>query len=189
MSRTPTTLREAEARDLPALQELWADILRTGTAAEQIADIADLLAQCEQSNDKSIVVAEYDGRIAGGVYLCVSTLTPLNLEPTVLAVSPHVLPDFRRRGVGTALMEAAVRFAELRGVANFTTAANTESRESNRFMARLALAPQATLRSAATATIRSRLTSRAPRARSVTTHRHIDKVLAARRSRREHVAS
>ena len=35
-------------------------------------------------------------------------VTPLNLEPIVQAVSPHVLPEFRRRGIGRALMEAAV---------------------------------------------------------------------------------
>ena len=92
------------------------------------------------------MVAEYDGDVAGAVHLRATTLTPINLEPVVQAISPHVLPDFRRRGVGRALMEAAVAFAEELGIAHIATAAVSGSRDANRFMARLALGPHAILR-------------------------------------------
>jgi GNAT superfamily N-acetyltransferase len=116
-------------------------------------------------------------------------MTPLNLEPAVLAVSPHVFPQFRRRGVGSALIESAVRFAEQHGIGHISTAASSDARDANRFMARLAFAPQATLRAATTTAVRARLASRRPGARHTTaTARQIDKVLAARRVRREHVA-
>ena len=59
------------------------------------------------------------------------------------AISPHVFPEFRRHGVGRALMEAAVAFAEELGIAHVATAVVAGSRDANRFMARLALGPYA----------------------------------------------
>jgi GNAT superfamily N-acetyltransferase len=191
MSRTPVTVRAAAADDLPALRELWSDILRRGSTEEQLADLRTVLADADRDPDQAIVVAEYDGQVAGAIHLSATTLTPLNLEPAVLAVSPHVLPDFRRHGVGSALIEAAVRFAEAHGIATLSTAAVSSSRDANRFMARLSFTPQATLRAATTVAVRSKLSSRRPAGRSATRQggtRHIDRVLAARRISRENVA-
>lgn len=191
MSRTPVTVRAAVADDLPALRELWSDILRRGSADEQLADLRTVLDAAERDAAQSVVVAEYDGEVAGAIHLSAATLTPLNLEPAVLAVSPHVLPQFRRHGVGSALIEAAVRFAEAHGIATVSTAAVSSSRDANRFMARLSFTPQATLRAATTTAVRAKLASRRSAGRSATRHggtRHIDRVLAARRISRENVA-
>lgn len=185
MSRTPVNVRTADVSDASALRELWNEILRRGSVEEQVADVRRVIADCEGREDRCIAVAEFDGELAGAVFLKATTLSPLNLEPTVMAVSPHVLPAFRRRGVGTALIEAAARFAETQGVGTVATAAMANSRDANRFMARLALTPQATLRAATTSAVRAKLSAR----RSVTRQRgsrHIDKVLAARRVGREH---
>ncbi len=187
MSRTTVHVRAAVDADSPVLRELWSDILRRGTPAEQDADVQRVLADCVDREDRCIVVAEFDGRVVGAVFLQSSTLTPLNLEPSVLAVSPHVLPEFRRHGVGTALMDAATRFAEAQGIGTVATAATASSRDANRFMARLSLTPQATLRAAATSAIRAKLSVRRSATRSRGS-RQIDKVLAARRLGREHVA-
>lgn len=191
MSRTPVTVRAAVAHDLPALRELWGDILRRGTAEEQLADLARVLDEADSDPGQSIVVAEYDGEVAGAIHLSATTLTPLNLEPAVLAVSPHVLPQFRRHGVGSALIEAAVRFAEAQGIATISTAAVASSRDANRFMARLSFTPQATLRAATTVAVRAKLSARRSAGRSATRpagSRHIDRVLAARRISRENIA-
>lgn len=188
MSRTSVQVRAAATADARALRELWTDILRRGSAAEQEADVLSVIEGCADRDDRCIAVAELDGRVAGAVFLEATTLTPLNLDSAVLAVSPHVLPEFRRRGVGTALMDAATRFAEAHGIATVATAAMANSRDANRFMARLSLTPQATLRAASTSAVRSKLSGR----RSATRNRgsrQIDKVLAARRLGREHVAS
>ncbi|UUZ58840.1 GNAT family N-acetyltransferase [Nocardioides sp. B-3] len=188
MSRTSVQVRAAIAADAPVLRELWSDILRRATDAEQQADVESVIADCADREDRCIAVAELDGHVAGAVFLAASTLTPLNLEPALLAVSPHVLPEFRRRGVGTALMDAAAGFAEHRGIGTVATAAMASSRDANRFMARLSLTPQATLRAASTSAVRAKLSAR----RSTTRprgSRQIDKVLAARRMGREHVAS
>lgn len=188
MSRTSTHVRSAVPSDAAALTRLWTDVLRRGSAQEQQADLERIITDCAERSDRWLAVAEVDGVIAGAVFLEASTLTPLNLEPAMLAVSPHVLPEFRRRGVGTALMDAATRFAEAQGIGTLATAAMANSRDANRFMARLSLTPQATLRAATTSAVRAKLSAR----RAVTRNRgarQIDKVLAARRLGREHVAS
>jgi GNAT superfamily N-acetyltransferase len=187
MSRTPVTVRVAEASDIASLRELWGDILRRGGLDEQLADVARIVSSADGREDRSVVVAEVDGQVAGAVYLEATTFTPLNLEPAVLAVSPHVLPQFRRKGVGTALMEAACRFADQHGIASIQTAAATEARDANRFMARLSFSPQAMLRAATTSAVRARLPQSRQVTQAATSRQRIDRVLAARRIRRERV--
>ena len=85
--------------------------------------------------------------------------------------------------VGAALMEAAVTWAEEHGVTHVATAAVSGARDANRFMARLALGPYATLRLATTHAVRSRL-SAGRRSATNGTPRQVTQVLAARRSLR-----
>lgn len=188
MSRTPVTVRPALPVDAHELARLWTDVLRRGPERQQVADVTRVIEEATGRTDRLLVVAEYDGRLAGAVYLQATTFTPLNLEPTCFAVSPHVLPEFRRHGVGSALMEAAVRFAEEQGVGHLATAANSEWRDANRFFARMALAPQALLRIAPTHQVRSRLAGRRGRA-SRARPASVDRVLAVRRVRRAERAS
>jgi GNAT superfamily N-acetyltransferase len=185
MSRTPVTVRAAEPTDVPSLRELWSDILRKGGLDEQLADVARVVATAREREDQCVAVAEVDGEVAGAVYLEATTFTPLNLEPAVLAVSPHVFPQFRRKGVGSALMEVACRFADQHGITHVQTAAAAEARDANRFMARLSFTPQAMLRAATTSAVRARLPkSRQVTAQAATSRQRIDRVLAARRIRR-----
>ncbi|MGN0063164.1 MAG: GNAT family N-acetyltransferase, partial [Nocardioides sp.] len=89
---------------------------------------------------------------------------------------------FRRHGAGTALMEAAVAFAEEVGVLHVGTPVIAASRESNRFLARLSFSPAAVLRVSPTTTVRSRLTALRPSQRGGAGQ--IDRILAVRRQRR-----
>lgn len=188
MSRSPVVVRAATLDDVSALRSLWQHTLRAGTLDEQLADVTHVVSDAMAQPNRMIAVAEHDGQVAGAVFIEATTLTPLNLEPAVLVISPQVSADNRRKGVGSALMDAAVRFAEQRGIAHVVSAANADGRDANRFMARLSLAPRATLRSAATTAVRAKLSSRRPAAFAAgATTRQIDRVLAARRSRRERV--
>ncbi|MFC6043665.1 GNAT family N-acetyltransferase [Nocardioides hankookensis] len=135
------------------------------------------------SDAQRIVVAEYDGKFAGAVHLEHTTMSALNREPVVRALSPHVLAPYRRHGVGTALMEAAVSWAEELGIGHVATAAVAGSRDANRFMARIALGPYAVLRVATTHAVRSRLSVHR-RPATATNGRQLTQVLAARRSLR-----
>lgn len=187
VKRTLVSLRSAVPEDAPALAQVWGDVLRRADHDEQVADLRSIIDRATPREDERIVVAEYDGEVAGAVHLRASTLSPLNLEPVVQAISPHVLPDFRRRGIGRALMGAAVTFAEERGIAHIATAALSGSRDANRFMARLALGPHATLRLAPAAMVQAKLDAQSPAAAlppGRTGARQLTHVLAARRSSR-----
>lgn len=178
MHREPVTLRDAVPADAPFLAGLWADVLRRGTPGDQLDDAARLVASAAARPSERIVVAEIRAEPVGAVLLQETTVSALDLAPAVQAHSPCVLPRARQHGVGTALLTAAVAFAERRGVTQVMTASTTQSREANRFLARLGLGQLATVRCAPTALLRARLGARSPRARQT------GQVVAARRSMR-----
>jgi GNAT superfamily N-acetyltransferase len=183
MSRSLVFVREAVPADAVLLAELWSDLLRRGDEADHLADIGRVIASAGDDPDQRLVVAEYDGRVAGAVHLRLTTITPLNLDPSVQVMSPNVFPEFRRHGVGRALMDAAVSWAEERGAGHVATAAPSGSRDGNRFMARLALGPVATLRLAPTTVVRAKLMAQRPPVARVPA-RQLTHVLAVRRSMR-----
>lgn len=162
MSRSNLTLRVACREDAPALAELWSDVLRRADRAEQVADLELVIKAAAASPEQRLVVVEVEGQVAGGVFLRLTTMSPINLEPCVQSIQPRVFDQFRRRGVGRTLMEAAVEFAEENGVLHVSTAVPATSRDANRFMARLTLAPVATVRMAPTSAVRSRISPTAP---------------------------
>lgn len=182
MRRHQVCLRPACVEDALFLVELWADALRRCDVQEQVAHVEVLVKESTANPEQRLLVAEVDGVPAGAVLLRVSTVTPLNPEPVVQAFSPHVTPTHRRQGVGRALLEAAVAYAEELGVPLVATAAASASRDANRFMARLGLSPQATLRLAGTHAVRAKIEAqRPPQERD---ERSRAQVLAARRSLR-----
>jgi GNAT superfamily N-acetyltransferase len=188
MTRSLVSLRAAALSDAPLLAELWTDVIRRTGPEDQVADIEAVLARLESTPDERIVVAEYDGEFAGAVHLQATTMSALNREPVVRALSPHVLPRFQRHGIGSALMDTAVSWAEELGIGHVATAAAAGSRDANRFMARIALGPYAVVRIATTHAVRSRLTSHR-RPAQTTGGRQLTQVLAARRSMRRSRAS
>jgi len=188
MTRSLVALRGAMPSDAPLLTELWTEVLRRADPEEQLADMVAIIESAAASGDERLVVAEYDGEVAGAVHLRITTMTPLNLELVVLAVSPHVFPQYRRHGVGRALMDSAVSFAEEHGIGHVATAASAGSRDANRFMARLSLGPQAVLRVATTHAVRSKLTAQRPSVQR-SNGRQLTQVLAARRSMRRNQGS
>jgi GNAT superfamily N-acetyltransferase len=183
MSRSLVSLRSVTPEDASHLAEVWSDVIRRVGPEDQALDMEAVIAGVLASDDQRIVVADYDGHFAGAVHLERTTISALNLEPVVRALSPHVLPPYRRHGVGTALMDAAVSWAEELGISHVATAAVAGSRDGNRFMARIALGPYAVLRIATTHAVRSRLSvHRRPTAAG--SGRQLTQVLAARRSLR-----
>lgn len=180
MSRSGLTPRIARLDDAPELAALWSDVLRRVDRAEQIADLELVIKAAAASPEQRFVVVEHDGRLAGAVFLRLATMSPINLEPCVQSIQPRVFDQYNRRGVGKALMEAAVAFAEENGILHLTTAVPATARDANRFMARLALAPVATFRMAPTSAVRSRLNPASAPGGSRTTPR----VLVARRNQR-----
>ena len=182
--RAQIVLRAAVAADAEVLVTLWDTALRKVDRAQQLADVRQVIDRVSAMPEERIVVAEVDDRVVGAVHLRATTMTPINLEPVVQAISPHVLPDCRRHGVGTALIGAAVAFAEELGIGHVGTAVESGARDSNRFMARLALGPAATLRLAPTMLVKSRLGTTRQSVIGRVGGRPLTQVLAARRSMR-----
>lgn len=181
MTRSTITLRPATPGDAPTLAVLWEELLRRGSEAQRISDCLTVIDRASASPDERLVVAVQDDQIAGAVYLVATTVSPIYLEPMVKSLAPTVFGQFTRRGVGAALIDAAVTFAEERGIPNIAAAASASSRDGNRFLARLALTPVATLRIAPTASVRARLMALRPASGRNGSTRQRDRVLAARR--------
>ncbi len=178
MSRSLVSMRDATLADVECLAELWAPYLRRGTADEALNDIATAIEHLVDRPGERLLIAEYDGAFAGAVFLKAAPYSPVNSELVVQVHNLCVAPAHRRHGIGKALLECGVTWAEDLGIGYVATAADAGSREANRFMARLALGPQAVLRVATTCAVRAKLSSRQSAGRQVT------QVLAARRSQR-----
>ena len=183
MNRTLVSLRDAVASDAAFLVDLWADSIRRADRTEQVADLEAVIKTAATSPEQRLLIADYDGHRAGAVFLRIGTVSPLNLEPTVWILSPHVAPDFQRKGVGRALMEAAVGYAEDNGVAHLLSPATAGSRDGNRFLARLGLGQHAQVRMAPTHTVRAKLNAQRPASQRIGGQRSA-RVLAVRRSMR-----
>lgn len=183
MTRATVMLRAAVPGDAVVLRQLWVDVLRAAPEPDQLLDVVGIVETAAADPDSRVVVAEVDGHVVGAIHLRCAPITALNLDLMVHAFAPHVLPDHQRRGVGATLMDSAVAFAEERGIAYVGSAALASSRDANRFLARLAMAPRAVLRVAHTHALRQRLSASRP-SRGTGSSRHIDRVLAARRGRR-----
>ncbi|UMG92143.1 GNAT family N-acetyltransferase [Nocardioides sp. TF02-7] len=180
MSRVSLTPRAAVREDAPVLAELWSDVLRRVDRAEQVADLELVIKAAAASPEQRLVVVEYGGAVAGAVFLRLTTLSPINLESCVQSIQPRVLPEYRRHGVGRALMDAAASFAEENGVLHLNATVPSTARDANRFMARLGLAPAATYRLAPVSLVRSRLSPPRPHVGT----RSVPRVLAVRRTQR-----
>jgi hypothetical protein len=116
----------------------------------------------------------------------VGVASPLDEGRVVHLSHVQVAPGFGRLGVGSALIEATLTWAEKRGIQSVVTSVPSSHREANRFLARLGMAPVASLRGGSVAALRARL----PHDPSVVARqssrmgRSVGQVVAARRSQR-----
>ena len=181
MYRSAVTVRDAGLEDVEALRFVLAG--SGGPIVDETPGEADAaVARITADPDQRLVVAILDGQVAGAVHLVRAPLMPLQSAQAVHILHMHVLDECRRHGVGTALMEATVSWAEEKDISHVVAAASVGSRDSNRFMARLGLGQVAGLR--------AKLPVEAPKVcldqRIVNRHatRAVGQVLARRRSLR-----
>ncbi len=169
MPRLPVLTRPAARADVPALATLWEELRRVGGRTARAlnpmrgADAAARLEQLRDDPDVRVVVATVHQATVGMAVLSVGALAPMS---DVRAVQLHhlvVTDSHRRRGVGRALVAAALAFADEQSVEHVSVAAYASLREVNRFYARLGFAPLVVRRVAPTAVLRRTLaTSEAP---------------------------
>ncbi len=155
MIRCPVQVRDAVPDDVEELREVLATgDDRTGEV-EQVAAGCTAVASIAADPDQRLLVAVLDGRIAGAVHLIRGSLSPMHSDTAVHVLHLHVLEEYRRHGVGHALMEGTVAWAEEKDTTHVLAAASVGSRDANRFMARLGLTQVAVVRAATVSTLRA----------------------------------
>ena len=191
MSRSAVSVRSVRVEDATALQALWSEFSRRPSRGDEgVEEMAQAIRLALASDDTRIVVAEVSGEFAGAVHLSVRPIGPLSPERGVQASHIRVVPELRRRGVGRVLVESALAWAEELGLGPVAAVSVMNSRNGNRFLARLGLAPAAVVRMATTAQLRAKLpvertaSVRPTIAGASAGNKHIGQVLAARRSAR-----
>ena len=119
-------IHAAREEDVPALVELWLDMMRDHEAFEPKIRLSPSAGYAYQSylalhlrSPKSIVVLARQGRRTVGfccAYVCQNL--PMFLPAEFGYVSDlFILPGFRRQGVGSALMDRVTGFFSQAGVA------------------------------------------------------------------------
>jgi len=113
---TPFTLRSFRSSNLPACRELYVAGLLGGKLAENDTglDIDDIESAYMKQPGNHFWVAELtDGEKKGMIIGMIGVLHP---EPQSAEIRRlRVDPNFRRRGVGSALMEKALQFCQDNG--------------------------------------------------------------------------
>jgi GNAT superfamily N-acetyltransferase len=186
----PVQVRDASERDATALSTLWFDLVaRPGADApgdppEVVA--AKAVLRFSEDDLGRIIVAELDGAVVGCGFMRVWLASPLDEGRVVHLSHVQVAPGYARQGVGSALIEATLTWAEQRGIPSVVTSVPASHREGNRFLARLGMAPVASLRGGSVAALRARLPHDPSVAARVSPRlgRNVGQVVAARRSQR-----
>lgn len=186
MARCPVTVRDAQPEDVHALRELLAAVTIRSHEDPRLEDELTAIANLAADPEQRLVVAASDDDVVGVAHLVRATLSPLQTDTAVHVLHLNVREDMRRHGIGHALLEAAVTWAEEKDSSHVIVAATASSRDTNRFMARLGLGQAALMRVATVASLRSRLPVEPPAAARVAArnHRSVGQVLAQRRSLR-----
>lgn len=181
MSRCALEIRDARPEDVTGLLDLWAHAGRNEPATPRpVEESTRALAQIAADPDERMLVGLLDDKIVAAVHLHRAPLSPLHTETAIHTSYLVVLPEHRRHGYARALLDAALVWAEEKDVTHITAITTSNSRDTNRFLARLGLGTVATIRIASTATMRRKLSPEVTRARDP--RGQLGRVLAQRRS-------
>ncbi|HVW79627.1 MAG TPA: GNAT family N-acetyltransferase [Mycobacteriales bacterium] len=163
MSRTHVATRMATVEDIPVLVDLWDELRQVGGRGERAnnpvstIDVRDRLTSVLASPSYRIVLATLEGNPAGMAVLQTTRPDPF-ADGKVLNVAHLVVSrSAQHKGIGHALLKAAVDFAAEKRLDQISVSIYPSLREANRFFARLGFAPAATRRVAPVSLLRRRL--------------------------------
>ena len=163
MRRPRIVVRDARPADVPALVELWVEARRAaGLAARAMGSASESAVRARVDRaaldpDVRLVVAVLDDAVIGLACLSREPIAPFEDATCVRVAYLHVAEAARRRGAGSALVEATASFAEDVGAPEIMVAVPPGLREANRFYARLALTPGVANRTVPTGVLRRQL--------------------------------
>lgn len=189
MSRITVQVRDAVPEDAAALIEVWGDFRRASSdRTSEVAHVeaANAVARIAADPDERLLVGLIDDKVVAAAHLLRAGMSPIHTDTAVHITHLHVLGGHRRHGVGKALIEAAVSWAEEKDTTHLMAAASVHSRDANRFMARLGLSQIAIVRGANVKALRAKLPVDPPAGAMVSSrnHRSVGQVLAQRRLQR-----
>jgi len=182
--RSPVVTRTAVIDDVPVLLALWHELREVGARAERAVnpvatpDVAERLKQAIVSDDCRVVIALVDDQPAGMAMFRAMRPDPLSDSTVLEMIHVVVSKQYRRRGVGHALVGAAADIADDLRIEHVSVGIYPSLREASRFYARLGFAQVMVRRVAPVAVLRRRL------AGDVTTMRVDDLVRRRTRMRR-----
>jgi GNAT superfamily N-acetyltransferase len=187
LSRHQVVVRDAGPEDVEALLAIWSELApRTPERPpghSPVDDAWEAVARVTADPDERLLAGLIDDEVVGAAHLVCSRISPLQTEVAVSINHLLVLPGYRRNGLGRALVEAAVAWAEARETRHVLATAPASSRDANRFLARLGLAQVATVRASPVGALRAKLPVEPPACARVTgrSQRTVGQVLAQRR--------
>jgi len=163
VTRSPVEVRRAVIEDLDDLLLLWSqareEVARGGRTPGGIPldQIRPRLAESLGSPDIHILLARWEGRVAGYAVLRVAPLLAVVDGPALHIDHLFVQPSARRHGVARGLLSAATAIAERQGAEQILASAAPSAKDTHRFLARLGFFPLVVRRAVGTATLRRRL--------------------------------
>lgn len=164
MSRVNVRVRPATHDDIPALVQLLehVDVTSSLFSGRPLHDstsshLAERFGEIVDSDLWLLVAADEAGGAVGMLAAKPDTVGAIDLTPVLHVTQVLVDPAHRRRGIGRALLAAAVHLADEQGVEHVLTTAAAGSREGNRYLARIGFAPLVVHRIASTSTLRRSL--------------------------------
>src|SRR4051812_44194690 len=170
--------RDARPEVSAALLRLWAPDRRRAWVPPQHPEGEECraVARIAADPDERMLVGFVDDVLVASLHLQRAPLSPLHTESAVHTSYLQVHPDHRRRGYARALLDVALSWAEEKDVSHITAITTGNSREGNRFLARLGMGTAATVRIGTTATMRHKLAPEVIRSRD--SRRQLGRVLA-----------
>ena len=182
MPRLPVDVRRAGADDIDDVLVLWEagcdELARSGRHVADAGQVRDRLLSALAADEVEVLLARWDGRLAGFLMARTAPLTMLADTPAVYVEQVFVSAELRRHGVAHALLTAVVAKAERVGAEQVVASVLPWARDMHRFFARLGFTPLVVRRVVATAALRRRLAGESSRGA-------LEDLLSRRRSLRD----
>lgn len=164
MSRANVRVRPATQDDVAALVRLVQNVdTRSGLfSGKPLNDsssdhLRERFAEILDSDRVVLIAADESDALVGLLSARHDAVGAIDLTPVLHVTHLMVHPRHRRRGIGRALLAAAVRLADEEGIEHILTTAAAGSREGNRYLARIGFAPLVVHRIAPTCALRRSL--------------------------------
>lgn len=164
MSRVSVRVRPATHDDIPSIIKLLREIdlssgLFSGRPLHDPSEkhLTERLTEVLDSDARLLIATDESGAAVGMLVTRPDSVGAIDLTPVLHVTHLMVDPQHRRRGIGRALLAAAVQLADEQGFEHVLSTAAAGSREGNRYLARIGFAPLVVHRIASTATLRRSL--------------------------------